>query len=514
METAMVEYPWFCLNMLAVLWIAAVSIRTMMASKICSSSLSSSSFPRLAEADKRNVLVAFMHLIVTTVAFILQLIFSWDVLMSTSSGQHVNERNFDGMMVTIQALSILHLWDLCYRIRVSRIIVVNHVLFLVLIQLLMASFLDTQDFVYFRLSVLVAFFPTTEQFDQVSRCCRILKIGDGGSGGSTSPNRCKVVLSCLAVVQAVLLKTSICIVALFDFIAAFYVNGNELHNHNVWKNFWKYSFLPYLFVLYFVQLYRCCLWKGRKEKVPTKFVVSDTSTILSTEKDDSYFTASDSAASSQPGNLHHIEEGEVRMVVLAEGMPLLETTMAELDLEAPSSSSSSATTSTTTSPSPSVPAHHQKKRRTRRGSKSKPKDLPTVVYHGTQPTSSPTYAPTDEMATTSRKPNRRRKTDVSTVNSADDAAENIAYESQPTTVVTSITPKSIMHHTDFEVPSSPTIGDDAAFHKELISILKREEYPKNVSFSPHVRVRNIEAKTDPDVRSLLWYDDPIQESTF
>jgi hypothetical protein len=102
-----------------------------------------------------------MQLLMTSMAFVLQIYGSWDILFQFE--EETSQQRLDWMVFAIQTISVLYVWELCYRQKIGWPLLVHHLVTVLLIQLSTASFFDTQDLIYIRFAVLLGFYATTEQ---------------------------------------------------------------------------------------------------------------------------------------------------------------------------------------------------------------------------------------------------------------------------------------------------------------------------------------------------------------
>jgi hypothetical protein len=153
------QYPWFCLNyFMAVLFFSNVFQKALEHVKF---QKIKSTFYILSEDKKKNVITYVMQLLMTSMAFVLQIYGSWDVLFRFED--ETSQQRLDWMVFAIQTISVLYVWELCYRQKIGWPLLVHHLVTVLLIQLSTASFFDTQDLIYIRFAVLLGFYATTEQ---------------------------------------------------------------------------------------------------------------------------------------------------------------------------------------------------------------------------------------------------------------------------------------------------------------------------------------------------------------
>jgi hypothetical protein len=81
-------------------------------------------FYGLDEGKKRNVVTYIMQLLVTTLAFILQIYGSLDILFRYKDS--TSQARFEWMVFSIQAVAVLYVWEICYRVNFGWPLLVHH----------------------------------------------------------------------------------------------------------------------------------------------------------------------------------------------------------------------------------------------------------------------------------------------------------------------------------------------------------------------------------------------------
>ena len=247
------QYPWFCLNYLIIVWVAA-SLSSHALSKTRAAGIGER-FLALTDDKRRNVITYVIQLILTSIALVLQVGGSWEILIQfkdTTSQTHLN-----WMVFAIQTVSVLYVWELVYRLKIGLPLLSHHLITLLLSQLSTASFFDTQDIFYIRFAILLGFYATTEQLSFLALFCFRLEIFSEWH---------RSMLFYAAAFQAFFLKTAVTIVSLVYFCVSVLAK-NEIDNQPTnWKWFWRVCFLPLLVALYASQLYACKILLTLKER--------------------------------------------------------------------------------------------------------------------------------------------------------------------------------------------------------------------------------------------------------
>jgi hypothetical protein len=81
-------------------------------------------FGGLDEAKKRNVITYIMQLLVTTLALILQIYGSWDILFQNKD--FTSQARSEWIVFSLQAIAVLYVWELCYRVDIGWPLLVHH----------------------------------------------------------------------------------------------------------------------------------------------------------------------------------------------------------------------------------------------------------------------------------------------------------------------------------------------------------------------------------------------------
>jgi hypothetical protein len=257
------QYQWSCINFFLAIWLLSSLIRqALLRMKYLDIN---NNFGGLDEGKKRNVVTYIMQVLVTSLAFILQIYGSLDILFRNEDS--TSQTRFQYMVLSIQAIAVLYVWELCYRVNIGWPLLVHHVVTVMLIQLSTASSFDTNDSVEIRLAILLGFNATTEQVSFVALFFFRLRLYPAWHG----------ILFYAAAAQAFILKTIVSGAAVGYAIIVFYVDGDLDADVTNWKWFWKICFLPFVIVLYASQLYACKILfelGSRCQKAPTSLGVS------------------------------------------------------------------------------------------------------------------------------------------------------------------------------------------------------------------------------------------------
>lgn len=236
------QYPWFCINYFVAMWFSALVVRALL---FRTSSLHiDKAFTSLTEDKKRNTVTYVLQLVTTSMALVVQVIGSWEVLFLFQDS--TSQTHLDWMVFALQSVAVLYTWELIYREKIGLPLLTHHLVTLLLIQLSTASFFDTQDLRYMRFAILLGFYATTEQTSFIALFCFRLDILQAWHGS----------LFFLATLQAFVMKTIVTVAAaLYFFIVV------TKAKRTAWKQFWTVCFLPLLILLYASQLYACkILW--------------------------------------------------------------------------------------------------------------------------------------------------------------------------------------------------------------------------------------------------------------
>jgi hypothetical protein len=234
------QYQWSCINFFLAIWLLSVLFhQVLLRMKYLNIN---KNFYGLDDGKKRNVITYIMQFLVTTLAFILQIYGSLDILFRYKDS--TSQARFEWMVFSIQAIALLYVWELCYRVDIRWPLLVHHLVTLLLIQLNTASQFDTNDVVWIRLAILLGFCATTEQLSFVALFFYRLRLYPAWHG----------ILFHSAAVQAFILKTIVSIAAVGYAIVICYVNDDDVTN---WMWFWRFCSLPTMIVLYASQIYAC-----------------------------------------------------------------------------------------------------------------------------------------------------------------------------------------------------------------------------------------------------------------
>jgi hypothetical protein len=234
------QYQWSCINFFLALWLLSVLFRQVLL-RIKYLDINKN-FDGLDEGKKRNVITYIIQLLVTTLALILQIYGSLDILFRNKDS--TSQARFEWMVFSLQAIAVLYVWELCYRVDIGWPLLVHHLMTILLIQLTTASLFDTNNIQWTRLVILLSFYATTEQLSFVALFFYRLRLYPAWHGN----------LFYAAAAQAFVLKTIVSVVAVGYAIVILYISDDDA---NSWTWFWRFCFLPSLLVMYPVQVYAC-----------------------------------------------------------------------------------------------------------------------------------------------------------------------------------------------------------------------------------------------------------------
>ena len=72
------------------------------------------------------------------------------------------------MILSVQCIVVLYVWELIYRSTIGIPLLVHHLVTILLLQLVTASFFDTKNVVYLRFALVLGFYATMEQTSYVA----------------------------------------------------------------------------------------------------------------------------------------------------------------------------------------------------------------------------------------------------------------------------------------------------------------------------------------------------------
>jgi hypothetical protein len=237
------QYQWSFINFFLAIWLLSVLFRqALLRMKYLDIN---NTFHGLDESKKRNGITYVMQVLVTTLAFILQIYGSLDILFRNKDT--TSQTRVEWMVFSIQAITVLYVWELCYRTQIGLPLLIHHLVTILLVQLSTATFFDTNDIMWIRFAVLLGVYATTEQLSFVALFSYRLGLYPAWHG----------VLFYAAAAQAFILKTIITVAGVGYIIIYFYASDYLDDDVTNWKWFWKICLLPLLIVLYASQLYAC-----------------------------------------------------------------------------------------------------------------------------------------------------------------------------------------------------------------------------------------------------------------
>jgi hypothetical protein len=237
------QYQWSSINFFLAIWLLSGLFRQALLNM---KKLDiNNSFYSLDEDKKRNVITYIMEVPLTTLAFILQIYGSLDILFRNEDS--TSQTRYDCMVFSLQVIAVLYVWELCYRVKFGWPLLLHHLVTLLLIQLSLASFFDTHHVACIRFAILLGFYATTEQFSFVALFFFRLNLYPEWHG----------ILFYGAAAQSFALKTIVTIFTTGYVIVTLYVSDDLKDVTSNWKLFWRICFLPLLLVLYASQLYAC-----------------------------------------------------------------------------------------------------------------------------------------------------------------------------------------------------------------------------------------------------------------
>jgi hypothetical protein len=234
------QYQRSCINLFLALWLLSVLFRQVLL-RIKYLDINKN-FDGLDEGKKRNVITYIIQILVTPLALILQIYGSLDILFRNKDS--TSQARFEWMVFSLQAIAVLYVWELCYRVDIGWPLLVHHFMTILLIQLSAASQFDTNNIVWIRFTILVGFYATTEQLSFVALFFYRLRLYPAWHGN----------LFYAAAVQAFVLKTIVSIAAVGYAIVILYVSDDDVTS---WTWFWGFCMPPFLLVMYPVQVYAC-----------------------------------------------------------------------------------------------------------------------------------------------------------------------------------------------------------------------------------------------------------------
>lgn len=230
------QYPWMALNYFLALWVVAVVAHKALG-RYCDS------YKNLAMDKQRNVISYVLQLLITTLVFVVQLYAGRDILFRLNDAP--TPATIHWLTYSILMINVLYIWELIYRISIGWPLLLHHLVTILLIQLVTATFFDTHQIQYLRVALLMGFHATTEQLSFVALALYRLQL---------LAKKWQSFSFFVSAAQSLLLKTAVTIGSLVYY--AIIVQRGDFDRHQ-WGLFWMVSFVVLLLTLYAAQLYAC-----------------------------------------------------------------------------------------------------------------------------------------------------------------------------------------------------------------------------------------------------------------
>lgn len=201
-------------------------------------------FDALPEDKKRNVVTYITQFVVTTFILVAQICGGYDVVFKFSDVAETTEEQVNWMNVAAVTLCILYIWELIYRVTIGYPLLLHHLITILLVQLVLGTFFDTQQIIYLRIAMILGFHASTEQLTFVA--LYVYRVGLLPSYHS--------MLFYVSALQTGLVKAGLTIFVL-------YLYGVEVRKGTLfigsWGTFWKYMLPPLVILLFITQVYAC-----------------------------------------------------------------------------------------------------------------------------------------------------------------------------------------------------------------------------------------------------------------
>ena len=170
------HYAWMPLNFFLTIWLLSVLIKKLLLTSNRTfedfqpenSEGLQARFKALSEAKRRNVVAYIIQLLVTTFVFIAQL-YAGQVLLFADNV--TDPRQLEWGALAMQSISILYIWELIYRNEIGFPLLLHHLVTIFLIQVVVATFYDTNQVIYLRFALVMGFHATFEQSSFVALFC-------------------------------------------------------------------------------------------------------------------------------------------------------------------------------------------------------------------------------------------------------------------------------------------------------------------------------------------------------
>ena len=229
-------FPWWAIHFFFITWLFSVF------AEACMKRMLGGSFSSLDKGKQRNVVTYIVAFFGTTVALVAQITGGWSVLFKGDDSPSLEM--IEWMTLSISTIAVLYVWELIYRSEIGLPLLIHHLVTLMLVQLVVASFADTGDILYLRFALLLGLHATTEQTTFVALACYRLRLF----------SKYHKALFFLSAGQSLLIKTAVTVVSLLFYAQQY--GGSQILDSR-WDVFWQYAFVPMLLVLYASQVYAC-----------------------------------------------------------------------------------------------------------------------------------------------------------------------------------------------------------------------------------------------------------------
>jgi hypothetical protein len=107
-----------------------------------------------------------MEIFVTSFSLIAAMYGGSDILWRSEDSTTLEKSHW--MLMSIQVISILYIWEILYRESFGWPLLIHHLMTLLFSQLVTATFSATKQFSYIRFALILSFYATTEQLSFIA----------------------------------------------------------------------------------------------------------------------------------------------------------------------------------------------------------------------------------------------------------------------------------------------------------------------------------------------------------
>jgi len=231
------QYPWMMLNYFVLLWIVSSVIKYCLDNYKGSNSTISS----LTENQKRNIVTYVIEIVGTSLALYTQIYGGVDILFRLKN--ETTRHRVEMTILSLYMVVVIYIWEIIYRFRTGSALLLHHIITLLLIQLCLASFSDTENLSILRIGTTLLLHATTEQLSFVALLFYRLGLFP----------KYHNLLFVSSAVQVFLAKTTVMVFSGWLYYRTIFHEFE--YDNEFWETFWKYTFAPIVLVLYGAQLY-------------------------------------------------------------------------------------------------------------------------------------------------------------------------------------------------------------------------------------------------------------------